>query len=84
MVSVASGQWDGGNVRDGYGAFHQNKFEFGCCEMLVFRVRGVRRNLYVYSFYHNADLDDWILHCLLASMTAVQVEDVRASFLFCG
>ena len=29
-------------VRDGYGAFHQPKFECGCCEMLVFRVCGVR------------------------------------------
>ena len=34
-------------VRDGYGAFRQSKFEFGCCEMLVFRVCGVRQNLYV-------------------------------------
>ena len=34
-------------VRDGYGAFHQPKFECGCCEMLVFRVCGVRQNLYV-------------------------------------
>ena len=29
-------------VRDGYGAFHQPKFECGCCEMLVFRVCGAR------------------------------------------
>ena len=36
-------------VRDGYGAFRQPKFEWGCCEMLVFRVCGVRQNLYVYS-----------------------------------
>ena len=35
-------------VRDGYGAFRQPKFECGCCEMLVFRVCGVRQNLYVY------------------------------------
>ena len=32
-------------VRDGYRAFCQLKFECGCCEMLVFRVCGVRRNL---------------------------------------
>ena len=37
-------------VRDGYREFRQPKFECGCCEMLVFRVRGVRQNLYVYSF----------------------------------
>ena len=36
-------------VQDGYGAFHQSKFECGCCEMLVFRVSGVRQNLYVLS-----------------------------------
>ena len=71
-------------VRDGYGAFRQPKFECGCCEMLVFRVCGVRQNLYVDSVYRNPDLDDRIFHCLLASMAAVQAEDVRASFLFVG
>ena len=34
-------------VRDGYGAFRQPKFEFCCCEMLFFKVCGVRQNLYV-------------------------------------
>ena len=29
-------------VRDGHGAFRQPRFEWGCCEMLVFRVYGVR------------------------------------------
>ena len=71
-------------VRNGYGAFRQPKFECGCCEMLFFRVCGVRQNLYVYSLYHNPDLDDRIFYCLLASMAAVQAEDVRASFLFVG
>ena len=71
-------------VRDGYGAFCQSKFECGCCEMLVFRVCGVRQNLYVYSLYRNPDLDDQIFDCLLASMAAMQAEDVRASFLFVG
>ena len=50
-------------VRDGYGAFRQPKFECGCCEMLVFRVCGVRRNLYVYSLYRNPDIDDRIFDC---------------------
>ena len=36
-------------VRDGYGAFRQPKFECGCCELLVFRVCGVRQNLCVKS-----------------------------------
>ena len=36
-------------VRDGYGAFHQPKFECGCCEMLVFRVCGVTESLCVQS-----------------------------------
>ena len=53
-------------VRDGYGAFRQPKFECGCCEMLFFRVRGVRQNLYVYSLHRNPDLDDRIFDCLLA------------------
>ena len=71
-------------VRDGYGAFRQPKFECGCCEMLVFRVSGVRQTLYVYSLYRNPDLDDRIFDCLLTSMAAVQAEDVCASFLFVG
>ena len=71
-------------VRDGYGAFRQPKFECGCCEMLFFKVCGVRQNLYVYSLYRNPELDDRIFDCLLASVAAVQVEDVRASFLFVG
>ena len=52
--------------------------------MLVFRVCGVRQNLYVHSLYCNTDLDDRIFDCLLASMATVQAEDVRASFLFVG
>ena len=71
-------------VRDGYGAFRQPKFEGGCCEMLVFKVCGVRQDLYVYSLYRNPDLDDRIFDYLLASMAAVQVEDVLASFWFVG
>ena len=71
-------------VRDGYGAFRQPKFECGCCKILVFRVCGVRQNLYVYSLYRNPDLDDQIFYCLLASMAAVQAEVIRASFLFVG
>ena len=43
-------------VRDGYGAFRQPQFECGSCEMLVFRICGVRQNLYVYSLYRNPDL----------------------------
>ena len=52
--------------------------------MLFFRVCGARQNLYVYSLYRKPDLDDRIFYCLLASMAAVQAEDVRASFLFVG
>ena len=52
--------------------------------MLVFRVRGVRQNFHVYSLYRNPDLDNRIFYCLLASIAAVQAEDVRASFLFVG
>ena len=52
--------------------------------MLVFMVCGVRQNFYVYSLYLNRDQDDLIFDCLLASMNAVQAEDIRASFLFVG
>ena len=71
-------------VRDVFRAFRKPKFEYGCCEMLAFRVCGVRQNLYVFSLYRNHDLDDRIFDCLLASMAAVQTEDIRASILFQG
>ena len=72
-------------VRDGYGVFCQPKFECGCCEMLVFRVCGARQILYVYSLYRNPDLDDRIFYCLLASIAAVQAEDVLVClFPVCG
>ena len=69
-------------VRNGYGSFCQTKFEC-CCKMLVFRVCGARQNLYIFSLYHNPDLDDRIFDCLLTSMAAV-AEDVHASILFVG
>ena len=52
--------------------------------MPVFRVCGVRQNLYVFSLYLNPDLDDRIFDCLQASMAAVQTEDIPSSFLFVG
>ena len=44
----------------------------------------VRDITYVFSLYRNPDLDDRIFDCLLASMAAVQAEDVRAFFLVVG
>ena len=67
-------------VRGRFGAFRQPKFECGWCEMLVFRVCSVTHSYYVFSLYRNPDLHDRIFDCLLASMAAVQAEDVRASF----
>ena len=69
-------------LRDDYGPSRQPKFECGCCEMLVFRMCGVRQNLYMFSLYRNQDLDERIFDCLLASV--VQTEDIRDSFLFVG
>ena len=71
-------------VRDGFGAFQQPEFECVCCEMMVRMVCGMRQNLYLYSLYHNPDLDNRIFYCLLASMAAMQAENFRASFLFVG
>ena len=70
------------DLRNGYGAFRQPKSVCGCCEILVFRVCGMKQNLYVNSLYRNPDLDNRIFDCLLTSMAAVQAEDVHASFLF--
>ena len=43
------GQWMVAYVFDVYEAFHQSKFDRGCCEMLVFSICGVRQNLCVQS-----------------------------------
>ena len=56
----------------------------GMAAYMVFRVCGVKQKLYVYSLYHNPDLDDQTFDCLLASIAAMQAENVRASFLFVG
>ena len=50
-------RWMTAFVRDSYGAFRRPKFECGCCEMLGFRVCGVRQNLCVASLYRNPVLD---------------------------
>ena len=72
------------SVQDGYGAFRQPKVECGCCKMHVFRVGGVRQNLYVFNLYRNPALDDRIFDCPQTSMAAVQADDVRATFLSVG
>ena len=41
-------QWMVAYVQDVYGAFLQPKFECGC-EMLIYRICGVRHNLFVQS-----------------------------------
>ena len=71
-------------VRDEYGAFRPLKFEYGCCEMLVFRVCDDRQNFYVFSLYRNPDQYERIYECLLTAMAAVQAVDVRALLLFMG
>ena len=75
--------WMAAYVRDGYGAFRQPKFEFGCCEMLVFRVCGVRQNLYVISIYRNPDLDDRNFDLLLTSSGVVGFYNLK-SFWCCS
>ena len=52
--------------------------------MLFLGVCGVRQNPYMYILYRNRGLDDRMFDCLLASMSAIQAEDVRASFMFVG
>ena len=71
-------------VRDGYGAFRQPKFECGCCEMLVFRVCGLRQNLYVFSLYRNPDLNDRIFCLITNSNVCCAGWGCACLFLVCG
>ena len=80
----ATGPWDGCIRSRWLRSISPTQILVWLCEMLVFRVCGVRQNLYVYILYLNRDLDDRIFDCLLASMAAVQAEDARAPFLFVG
>ena len=43
-----------------------------------------RDRTFMCSPYRNPDLDERIFYCLLASIAAVQAEDIRASLLFVG
>ena len=71
-------------VRGGYGAFRQHKFECGCCKMLVFKMCGAGQKFYMFSLYHNLEIEDRIYECLLTAMAALQAVDVHASVLFMG
>ena len=64
--------------------FDKPKFECGYCEMLIFRVCGARQNFYMFSHYHNLDLDDRRYDCLLTALAAGQAVDVHALFLLVG
>ena len=75
---------DGGIRTRWLGSISPTQIRVWLLRNTVFRVCGVRQKLYVYSLYRNPDLDDRISYCLLASMAAVQAEDVSASFLFVG
>ena len=59
-------------------------YQIKCIFYFIFRVCGVRQNLYVFSRYRNPYLDDRIFDSLLTSMAALQAKDVRVSFLFVG
>ena len=68
---------------DCYGEFHQPKFESGCCQIVVFRVCGVRQNLYVFSIYRNPDRHNRIL-IVYWHQRLLCTENARASFQFVG
>ena len=52
-------------VRDRFVANKQGRFECGCCETQVMKVRGAVQNFYISCLYNNPDLDDRIFDLLL-------------------
>ena len=40
-------------VRNGYGAFQEEKFEHDCYKIMVFKVCGESQNFYLFSHYCN-------------------------------
>ena len=73
-------------VRDGYGAFPTQIWAWFLRNAGFWSLWCVHKHklIFVFSLYRNPGLDDWIFYCLLASLAAVQAEDVRAAFLSVG
>ena len=71
-------------IREGFAASRQAKFECSCCEMLLVRVCGPRRNFYIFVVYRNHSTDERIFDCLLSSMSEIQSVDWKAVFSFVG
>ena len=78
---VASRTRVGSLYKDEHGAFQLPKFESGCCKMIEFSVCSAKQDFYVFSLFHNPDLDHWIFYCLFTTTAAVKAENVRDSYL---
>ena len=71
-------------ITNGCSVSHNATFECGCHEVQIIKVCGKHNNSYLFSVYWNPDADDEIFDCLLVSMTAIQENDRKASFVFIG
>ena len=68
-----------------YTEYFANPNLSGCCEMLDFRVCGLRQNFNEFSLYRNPNLDNRIFYCLVISMAAVhKVWGCACFFPVCG
>ena len=45
-------------IRSGWSASHKVIFECGCHEVQIIKVSGRHDNFYLFSVYHNPDVDD--------------------------
>ena len=71
-------------IRSGFSATIKKNHICNCHEIQLIRVCSRSNNFYIFSIYRNPDLDDSIYDCLLSSMSDIQEQDRKSSFIFVG
>ena len=69
-------------IRSGFFAAIKKKNVCTCHEFQIIRFCIKSNNCYLFSLYHNPDLDDSIYDCLLSSISNIQELDRKSSFIF--
>ena len=55
-------------ARSGLSVFRQCRFEWACCEFMVFKLSGRLLNFYLFFVYRNTSKDDRVYDCLSMAM----------------
>ena len=69
-------------IRSGCSASHKTISECGCCEVQIVKVCGKHSHFFMFSVCRNPNAGDGIFDFLLISMTAIQENYRKASYVF--